>query len=263
MIVVIGATGNVGRPLLAALPDARPVSRRTGADLADPASLRPAFAGAEAMFLMVPGAGGHLDTPAILGEASAAGIKRIVLLSSQAAGTRPGWPSHAPLRALEDQVKAAVPSWTVLRPGGFASNAFGWAESVRARRTVAAPYAGVALPIVDPDDIAAVAAAALLDERHAGRTYVLTGPEATTPRQRAQAIGEAIGAPVEFVEQSPEEARAQLLGFMPEVVADGTLAILGTPEPQERAVSPDVERVLGRPAGTFAAWARRNAAAFR
>jgi uncharacterized protein YbjT (DUF2867 family) len=277
MIVVTGATGNVGRSLVAALADAGAAvtavsrnapdvvprgARHVRADLADPASLRPALAGADTLFLLVSGAGAHLDGPAILAEARAAGVRRIVLQSSQAAGTRPEAVSHAPLRALEDLVKEHT-AWTVLRPGGFASNAFAWAESIRAGRVVHTPYADVALPAVDPADIAAVAAAALLDERHAGRTYVLTGPEPTTPRERVAAIAEAIGAPVRLVEQTPQEARAQMLAFMPEPVADGTLEILGRPLPAEQEVSPDVEAVLGRKPGGFADWARRHADVFR
>ncbi|GAA2389539.1 SDR family oxidoreductase [Dactylosporangium salmoneum] len=274
MIVVTGATGNVGRPLVAGLveagaevtavsrnaPDVVPRgARHVRADLADAGSLVEALDGAKAFYLLVAGAGAHLDGKAIVAAARAAGVRRIVLQSSQAAGTRPDAPSHAPLRALEDVVKDSGMDWTILRPGGFASNAYAWLPSIRAERAAYAPYASVALPMVDPDDIAAVAAAALLDGRHAGQTYVLTGPEATTPPQRAAAIGEAIGAPVRFVEQTPEEARAQMLRFMPAPVADGTLEILGRPTPQERAVSPDVERVLGREPGSFAHWARRNA----
>jgi uncharacterized protein YbjT (DUF2867 family) len=278
MIVVTGATGNVGRALAAGLAEAdaeftmvsRGVPRvvpRGGrhvvADLADPASLGPALVGAEAVFLLVSGAGAHLPGAAIVEAVRAAGVRRLVLLSSQAAGTRPGAPSHAPLRALEDLVKSSGLGWTVLRPGGFASNAFAWAETIRTKNIAFAPYAGVALPIVDPDDIAAVAAAVLLkNSEHDGRTYVLTGPEAITPPERVRAIAEAVGRSVEFVEQTPDEARAQMLGFMPPAVADGTLEILGHPVAAERAVSPDVERVLGRKAGTFAAWASRNASAF-
>jgi len=51
--------------------------------------------------------------------------------------------------------------------------------------------------------------------------------------------------------------------FMPEPVADATLGILGDPSPAEQRVSLDVARLLGRPPGTFADWAVRNAAAFR
>jgi hypothetical protein len=51
--------------------------------------------------------------------------------------------------------------------------------------------------------------------------------------------------------------------FMPLPLVEGTLTVLGTPTEEEQRVSPDVERVLGRTPGTFAAWAERNAVAFR
>jgi hypothetical protein len=51
--------------------------------------------------------------------------------------------------------------------------------------------------------------------------------------------------------------------FMPPAVVTGTLSILGEPTAAEQAVSPDVARVLGRPAARFSEWAERNAAAFR
>jgi hypothetical protein len=83
-----------------------------------------------------------------------------------------------------------------------------------------------------------------------------------TPREQAAAIAEALGEPVRFVEQTRDEARAQMLRFMPEPVVEGTLAILGAPTPAEQKVSPAVERILGRPPRTFADWAGRNVAAF-
>jgi uncharacterized protein YbjT (DUF2867 family) len=164
---------------------------------------------------------------------------------------------------MEDVVRESGMEWTILRPGGFASNAFFWAEPIRAHRMAAAPFADVALPFIDPSDIGAVAAKALTDAAHVGRTYVLTGPEPTTPRDRAAAIGDALGEPVRFVEQTRDEARAQMLGFMPEDIVDGTLDILGKPLPEEQTVSPDVQRILGRAPRTFAEWAADNIAAFR
>ena len=134
---------------------------------------------------------------------------------------------------------------------------------VRTRRTVAAPFGDVALPAIDPADIAEVAAITLRDAGHGGRTYELTGPAPISPRQQAAAIADALGEPVRFVEQSRAEARARMLRFMPEPVVEATLGILGTPTAAEQRVSPDVERVLGRPPRTFADWAARNAAAFR
>ncbi|MBP8533976.1 NAD(P)H-binding protein [Streptomyces sp. MK37H] len=281
MIVVTGATGNVGRPLVETLAASgervTAVSRRpTGtelpegvrhhrADLAIPGSLRPALEGADALFLLFAGEllAGTARTGALLDVARSAGVRRVVLLSSQAAGTRPDAVSHAPMRAFEDAVRRSGLDWTVLRPGGFASNAFAWAESVRNERVIAAPFADVGLPVVDPADIAEVAAATLREPGHAGRTYDLTGPAPISPRGQADAIADALGEPVRFTELSRERARAEMLRFMPEPVADGTLDILGNPTADEQRVSPDIERVLGRPPRAFADWAMRNIAAFR
>ena len=69
--------------------------------------------------------------------------------------------------------------------------------------------------------------------------------------------------PVRFVEQSRSQARAEMLRFMPEPVVESTLTILGTPKIGEQQVSPHVERILGRPPRTFAAWAERNTTAFK
>jgi uncharacterized protein YbjT (DUF2867 family) len=236
--------------------------RHRRADLADPESLRTVLDGTDALFFLVSGAGAHLSPAGILDVVKAAGVRRVVLLSSQAAGSRPHAVSHAPMRALEDAVTQSGLEWTILRPGGFDTNMFAWVPTVRAQRLVAAPFADVGLPTVDPADIAGVAAAVLRGDGHDGRTYVLTGPAPTTPRERAAAIGDALGTPIRFVEQSAGEARAQMLQFMPEPVADGTLAILGAPTPEEQQVSPDVERVLGRQPTSFADWAERNIGAF-
>src|SRR5262249_34173298 len=114
----------------------------------------------------------------------------------------------------------------------------------------------------DPSDLAGVASAALLDARHDGRTYVLAGP-ATSPRERAAAIGAALGEPVTFAEVTRDQAHEQMARWMPADVADDTLTILGNPTTEEAAVGTDLTTVLGRPARTFAAWAEENAEAFR
>ncbi|MFJ6511675.1 NAD(P)H-binding protein [Streptomyces sp. NPDC091406] len=281
MIVVLGATGNVGRPLVRALgaageqvtavsrggPETAALPkgvRHQRADLTAPESLRPVFDGADALFLH-DGGGAHPFSPRdILDVAKAGGVGRVVLLSSQGVATRPQSSSHGDVgRSTEDAVRQSGTDWTILRPGGFHSNAYAWAEPVRARRTIAAPFGDVGLTTVDPADIAEVAAAALRQDGHAGQVYELTGPALTTPRQRAEAIGVALGEPIRFVEQTREEARTQMLQFMPETVAETTLDILGEPNPAELRISPDVERVLGRGPRTFADWAQRHIAAFR
>ncbi|MET9021722.1 NAD(P)H-binding protein [Actinopolymorpha sp. NPDC004070] len=275
MIVVTGATGNVGRPLVQALAaageqvtavsrrisaaDVPPGVRHRQADLLEPEELAPVFDGAEALFLVTSGdflaAGGSARD--VLDVAQAGGVRRVVLLSSQgvATGRHPS--------VLEDSVTQSNLEWTLVRPGGFDSNTLQWAQMVRTHRMVAAPFGDVALPTIDPADIAEVAAVALRAAGHIGKAYELTGPEPVSPRQQTAAIADALGEPVQFVDQTHAEAREQLLRFMPEPVVEATLDILGNPTSGEQRVSPDVERILGRRPGTFAEWAARNVAAFK
>jgi uncharacterized protein YbjT (DUF2867 family) len=279
MIVVTGATGNVGRPLTEALTAAgqqvTTVSRHAAvvpdgvrhvvADLAEPAGLEPALAGAKALFLLLSGdlhaAGAN---PAdVIGRAAAAGVRRVVLLSTLGVATRPFGTTRVAMRALEDVLRESGLDWTILRPGGFASNALWWAESVRAHHVVPAPFGDIGVPVVDPADIAEVAAAGLLDDRHTGEVYELTGPAVITPRGQTAAIAAELGSPVRFHELTRAEAKAGMTRSMPGELADDTLDILGSPSPAELHVSPDVERVLGRAPRSFADWAARNIAAFR
>ncbi len=164
MITVTGATGNIGRTLVELLAEqgeqvvavsrqAQPAPGAAGVrwaqgDVGDAASLRPALDGARALFLLL---GGELNThgespDALLDVVADAGVERIVLVSSQVSATRPDAPSHARLREFEAAVRASGPDATILRPGGFASNAFAWAETVRAKRTVLAPFGDVHCP---------------------------------------------------------------------------------------------------------------------
>lgn len=275
MIVVTGATGNVGRPLVRALVEAgeqvTAVSRRITArdvppgtryhqaDLTEPERLEPALDGAKALFLLTSGdfmaAGGDLG--AVLDAVRSAGVRRVVLLSSQGVGTG----DHPSV--LEDTVKASGLEWTMLRPGGFHSNALQWADMIRTRREVAAPFGDMALPTVDPADIAEVAAVALREPGHDGKVYELTGPAPVSPRQQTAALADALGEAVRFVELTRAEARERMLAFMPEPVVESTLDMLGAPSAALRRVSPDVGQVLGRSARTFADWVGRSVSAFK
>ena len=279
MIVVTGATGNVGRPLVQALAESgrsvtavsrHPVAAPAGvrpvvADLARSGALGPALVGAEGLFLLL---GGDLHAAAadqlhLVEQAVAAGVRRIVLLSTMGVVTRPFGPTRIAMRALEDEVRRSGLEWAVLRPGGFASNALWWADSVRTQQVVAAPFGDVGVPVLDPTDIADVAAACLLDDRHVGEVYELTGPEVISPRRQTDDIAAALGSPVRFHDLTRAEAKAAMTQVMPAELADDTLDILGSPSAAELRVSPDVERVLGRAPRPFRDWAARNVAAFR
>lgn len=144
MFVVTGATGNVGQALVRMLAEARlpvtavarhitqadvpPEVRAVAADLAEPAGLGAAFEGGKALFLLVAGEDPH----GILDAAKTAGIRKVVLLSTQGVGTRPEAYRHPAL--FEAAVQHSGLDWTVLRSGGMATNAFAWAESIRAGR---------------------------------------------------------------------------------------------------------------------------------
>ncbi|MFJ2663342.1 SDR family oxidoreductase [Nocardia fluminea] len=276
MIVVTGATGNIGSALVELLVDegarvravsrgARPLELPAGvdhavADLGDLDSLSSALHGADALFLLITGE--QLMTgpePALLLKtAAAAGVRRVVFISSQGAVTRPQSDGYARTIAFEQALAESGLEWTALRPGAFFSNTFAWIEPVRAQRVVPAPFGDVGLPAVDPADIAAVASVALREDGHHGRAYTLTGPAVITPRDQAAALAEAIDTPITFLELTPEQAKQNMLRFMPEAVADHTLTILGTPTPEEQQVSLDIETVLGRPATPYVRWAQRH-----
>ncbi len=81
-----------------------------------------------------------------------------------------------------------------------------WANSVRTQGMVAAPFGDVGVPIVDPADIAEVQRRHLLDDRHTGGVFELTGPEVITPRQQTEAVAAALGSPVRFT-NSPARSR--------------------------------------------------------
>jgi uncharacterized protein YbjT (DUF2867 family) len=162
----------------------------------------------------------------------------------------------------EAAVRASGVAWTILRPNGFMSNALQWAPAIQATGEVHAPFGDLASSPVDPDDIAAAAAAVLLADGHAAATYPLTGPAALTPRAQARIIGEVIGRPVRFHEQTADEALAQMSRVLPEPTARAVLQARANAGEFRSRVYPDVATLTGRPATTFAEWVARNAAAF-
>jgi uncharacterized protein YbjT (DUF2867 family) len=274
MILVTGATGNVGGALAAQLAETgrpfRALTRNPSnphvppglplvqGDLFDADSLGAALDGVDSIFLVRSG-----NEAAVLEAAKRAGVRKVVFLSSLAAQTRPASMIGGGHLQAEHAVVAAGLPWTILRPGLLASNTRLWAGPVRESGEVRAPYADVALPAIHPGDVASVGSVVLTEEGHDGQIYHLSGPEPISAAQRAEALAEALGRPLRFTGIGHEEGRRQLLQFMPEPIADETLALTGAPLPEELPVLPTVEKLTGRPGRTFLEWARENAAAFR
>ncbi|MDT3396584.1 NAD(P)H-binding protein [Streptomyces sp. B1866] len=275
MIVVTGATGNVGRHLVRELAEAgaevcaltRDPQRARVPDgvrvaRADQAPL----AAATAVFVHLAALSGDALT-AFLADAVRQGVRRAVTLSSSSVldaldgRTNPIAARHA---ELEQAVEKSGLEWTHVRPGAFDTNALQWAGQIRATGVVRGAYARAAFAPVHEADIAAVAARALLGDELVGATPELTGPEPLTFADQARVIGEAVGRPVRYEEVPPEEARKAMVGgFLTEDIADSLLRIYAKLVDSPAAVSPEVERITGRPARTFAQWAQENAAAFR
>ncbi|MEU1870211.1 uncharacterized protein YbjT (DUF2867 family) [Streptomyces ambofaciens] len=277
MILVTGATGNIGSallkelhargvgPLRALTRDAARAVFPQGVevvegDFAEPASLKPALKGVRSLFL-VSRLGPDAD---ILEAARQAGVEHVVLVSSITVQTHPHLGPPNENLEVEQLLKETGMAWTILRPTQFASNALMWAASIRDRSTVRAPYAEAALPTIHPADIASVARVALTEAGHHGRTYALTGPAAITARQQVEAIAAALGRKIPFAEISRQQAHAQMSAVFGAEAADAVLDVIGGDLNTELLMVRDtVSRVTGTPARPFEQWASQNADAFR
>ncbi|MEV0598748.1 NAD(P)H-binding protein [Streptomyces sp. NPDC050315] len=273
MILVTGATGNVGRNLVRELLDAgekvRALTRdpATSAlpdgvetvpgDLTRPETLPAALQGVDRAFLFP--VHGALD--AFLKHAKEAGTQHIVLLSSDSVTfPQPGWIGEQHL-ACEQAVADSGMSWSFVRPTVFMANDLGWAHQLRNDGTVRGAYGGGAMAPVDERDIAAVAAHALLAP-DPGKTYELTGPQALSQIDRVRIIGETLGLPARFEEIPREDVHQRLINHMPPPAADFLLDQLAASRTTPTPVLPTIEQVTGRPAHTYAEWVAHHAADF-
>jgi uncharacterized protein YbjT (DUF2867 family) len=276
MIVVTGGTGRVGRQVVAQLrerdlpvrvvtrrPDGSPEGTEAArADLADPASLEPHLAGAQALFLLWPFTSADMTAALApkVAEIAARHVARVIYLSAQPAEERPGSFWALVERAIED----SGAEWTFLRPTGFASNTLMWADQIRSGDVVRWPFGAAARTLIDERDIAAVAVRALTEDGHAGSRYVLSGPAVLTQVEQLNAIGRALGRDLTWDELPKEEARQALTaawgdpGFVASAL-DTWERFVTHPE----TVTDTVRDVTGAPAHTFADWAAANAGAFR
>ena len=266
-IVVTGATGNVGRPLVSELAAAgarvRAVSRSPktagfpdGVEVVG--SAVDALPGASAVFLNSRALGDGLADVVALAKRS--GVSKLVALSAINADDDF---SRQPSRFRGDRNKEveqfAVDSgldWVSLRPAVFASNFVGmWSAQIRAGDVVGGPYAAAsAAPIVDAD-IAAVAAPALLTDELVGQQIPLTGPQAFTNAELVEIIGRVLGRPLRYLEVSPEIVRQRFIGLgLGAEFADAYTAMLAETLDKPALVTREVEKITGRPATTFAQW---------
>ncbi|MEV6097223.1 NAD(P)H-binding protein [Nocardia sp. NPDC051981] len=267
-ILVTGATANIGRkvvdhllalgatdvralttdPARAALPAGVQVAQGY---LRRPESLPAAFAGVERMYLApAPDSVGE-----VLALAWEAGVRHIVDLS----GEPESW-----WGTVSTAVEGCGAEWTHLWPADFMENTLMWAPQIRATGEVREPRPEAASAPIAMDDIAAVAATALLGDGHAGKAYSLAGPEILSRAELVRQLGAALGRELGFRRSSRAETIAALAPDMGETATwyvDNVLAGYDL-QPQGLPVT-SVRDITGRPGTGFGDWAVRNAERFR
>ncbi len=281
MILVTGATGTVGREVVAQLlatgQKVRAMTRNplkakldarvevVKADFEVPDTLERAVDGVEKAFSLTfgPRTGVHERNLAL--TAKKAGVHHIVKLSALGGDEK----IRNDIRKWHDEGEQAIRetgiALTVVRPGAFMSNALHWRESIRTQGKVFSNYGEGKLPPAHPRDIAAVAARALTGEGHEGKEYSVTGPEALSISEQVKILSGAIGRPLEYVAVTDEAARKGMEhAGMPTFLIDALLPFADFIRSGKAAhVFRTVEEVTGRQPFTFGDWARENAAAFR
>jgi len=283
-ILIIGATGTVGRAVISQLPSEgislRAFTRSPQAanlpnhvqlsqgDLTNPPSLDSAIANTDAAFLVwtAPATAAAAAIPYI-----AARVPQIVFLSSPHQTPHPFFRQPNPLATLHTEIERLIQSsgvqWTFLRPGMFAANSLHWwAPALRSdpnATVIRWPYADAPTAPIHEADIGAVAARVLLEDSHSGKDYVLTGPESLTQAQQVQILGEVLSRPLRLQEMPRAEAERDPLPGIPRgaisMLLNAWAAALGQPA----YVTDSVHNLTGTPARSFRQWVTDHAASFR
>ena len=240
MILVTGAGGNVGRPLIEQLASAGMPARAAyhsadkaararaagldavAVDYARPETLSPALDGVDAVFLLAAGVQGQIEGETnVVRAAKAAGVRRIVKLSVFGVAEEEfGFArTHRP---VEREIEASGLAWTFLRPASYMQNFTNFmAPTIRSQHAIYTLIPDAVFNHVDTRDVARVAATVLSRDGHEGKAYTLTGPHSFSYREAARAIGVVTGAPVQVVALTESDIRAGMKSHgVPDLYAD-------------------------------------------
>ncbi|EIV92069.1 SDR family oxidoreductase [Frankia sp. QA3] len=274
MILVTGATGSIGRPLVRRL-------RRDGVavralvrdeakgraldcefvvgDFDDTASVAAALDGVDRLFLN--GAGAQpadgeqpmvRQQTAIIDAARAAGVDRVVKVSVLHAheGGRLAEGAHW---QIEQHLKASGLGWSVLQPNGFMQNFVTGQGVFIADGNLVGAYGDAAVSYIDCEDIAACAAALLTGRLRDGETFLLTGPQALTHAQIAEKLSAALGRTVRYVNLPAHELAATLTsqGLPPQFADDVAVLLQGVASGILAPTTTAVQDLTGRAPRTF------------
>jgi (4-alkanoyl-5-oxo-2,5-dihydrofuran-3-yl)methyl phosphate reductase len=231
-------------------------------DLDDTESLRAALRDVDVLFLLNSGPELIQRDAAAAHAAKAAGLKRLVKLSSLDAQQNVGtgaWHAQG-----ESVIRASGIPFTFVRPTGFMSNARFWAPLIKVEGVVRSPTGDGRIPFIHPEDIAAVTMEALTTPRYVGESLPITGPEALSYAQMTAKIAAAIGRPIRFEEISDDRERHKMAerGESAAMIDAHISIYRAIREGRLATVTNVVEQVLGRKPLTFDQWVQDNAATF-
>jgi (4-alkanoyl-5-oxo-2,5-dihydrofuran-3-yl)methyl phosphate reductase len=281
MILVTGATGNIGSELVKLLVakgltvrvisrDEKKVShldpavQRVIGDRHDLSVVRKAVQGAEKVFMLAVLFDKHHEADRLLiDEAKQAGAGQIVMISSNAVHLEGNLIGQLH-REKEELIEQSGVPWTFLQPGGFMSNSLQWADVIKSQSKVFNPMGKGKTAPISPYDIAAVAAVALTSSGHEAKTYGLTGAESLSTPEQVEILSKVIGKPIECVDIPVEVAAERAIASgLPEVLVR-SLAELWVQVRKESYTfrTNEVEKLTGQPAQTFETWCREHRSAF-
>lgn len=278
MILITGATGNIGRELLQQAVERRlrvrafvtspekmaPFGARAEAatgNFSDPASFARALKGVRRLFLM--SVDGNLSGFQALVEAAAkARVEHVVFLSSLATGHQT---AIGELHAAKEQIiNDAGLSATILRPGGFMSNVLQWAPTVHSQAVVYNPMGKGRFAAIAPEDVASVALHSLVDANV--EILELTGGELMSVPEQVAVLAEAMGQELRCVDIPSQAAAERMIeAGMPPLISRGVAESFEAVRRGdfEHVQTDTVERITGRKPMRFAEWVVRHLDQFK
>jgi uncharacterized protein YbjT (DUF2867 family) len=281
MILITGASGNVGREVLkqiaatgvkvrAAFQSAgKAAIAPSGVDIVtmdynQPETLQKALQGVERVFLVGPPTP---NLPALerkaVDEIKRSEARYVVKLSAMG-GRGAIFPrQHAD---SEDYIKSSGLTYTFLRPNGFMQNFINYnAATINTQNAFYGSQGVGEVSHIDIRDIAAVAVKTLTGDGHEGKAYTLTGPEALSNARVAEILSEDTGREINYVELPPEQFKQALVGAgLPEWSADALVDLQQFYRAGKASeVTGDVEQLLGRRPISFEQFSRDYEQAFR
>jgi uncharacterized protein YbjT (DUF2867 family) len=232
-------------------------------DYNHPATLRAAFEGCDAVFLLGPNALNQTELELnAVDAAGAAGVRHIVKQSVMGAADE-AYSLANIHRPVEKAIERSGLAWTLLRPNSFMQNAVTFmAPTIKAEDAFYSASGQARISHIDVRDIAAVAVAALTTDGHDRQIYTLSGPDALTYDEMADELSQRLGRVIRHVTLSAADLKAGMLAAgMPEAIADRMLDLERYfREGHASTITADVKRVLGREPKRFADYVRDTAA---